>query len=53
MARQANVPGVTAHLLPGEGHLSISVGAVDRMLDGLVEAVEHVALSPVLGPRAG
>ena len=32
----ANVPGVTAHLLPGEGHLSITIGAIDRMLDGLV-----------------
>ncbi len=30
------VPGVSAHLLPGEGHLSISVGAIDRMLDGLL-----------------
>jgi pimeloyl-ACP methyl ester carboxylesterase len=32
----AHVPGVTAHLLPGEGHLSITIGAVDRMLDGLL-----------------
>lgn len=32
----AHVPGVTAHLLPAEGHLSIAVGAVDRMLDGLL-----------------
>jgi pimeloyl-ACP methyl ester carboxylesterase len=31
-----HVPGVTAHLLTGEGHVSISVGAVDRMLDGLL-----------------
>jgi pimeloyl-ACP methyl ester carboxylesterase len=28
----ANIPGVTAHLLEGEGHLSISVGALDAML---------------------
>ena len=34
----AHVPGVTAHLLPGEGHLSITVGAIDRMLDGLLAA---------------
>jgi pimeloyl-ACP methyl ester carboxylesterase len=27
------IPGVTTHLEPGEGHLSISVGALDRMLD--------------------
>ena len=30
------VPGVTAHLERGEGHLSIVVGALDRMLDELV-----------------
>jgi hypothetical protein len=29
------IPGVTAHLERGEGHLSIGVGAVDRMLDEL------------------
>ncbi len=29
------IPGVTAHLEPGEGHLSIAVGALDRMLDEL------------------
>ena len=29
------IPGVTAHLEPGEGHLSIGVGAIDRMLDEL------------------
>jgi pimeloyl-ACP methyl ester carboxylesterase len=32
----AHVPGVTAHLERGEGHLSIGVGALDRMLDELV-----------------
>ena len=31
----AHVPGATAHLLQGEGHLSISIGALDRMLDEL------------------
>ena len=31
----AHVPGATAHLLQGEGHLSISMGALDRMLDEL------------------
>jgi pimeloyl-ACP methyl ester carboxylesterase len=35
---QQHVPGVDAHLLPGEGHLSITVGAIDRMLDGLLAA---------------
>jgi pimeloyl-ACP methyl ester carboxylesterase len=34
----ANVPGVTAHLEEGEGHLSLGVGALDRMLDELVSA---------------
>lgn len=29
------IPGVHAHLENGEGHLSITVGAVDRMLDEL------------------
>ncbi len=32
----ARIPGVTAHLEPGEGHLSVSLGALDRMLDELV-----------------
>jgi pimeloyl-ACP methyl ester carboxylesterase len=32
----ANVPGATAHLQQGEGHLSIGVGALDAMLDELV-----------------
>ena len=31
-----HVPGVAAHLLPGEGHLSIGVGTLDAMLDELV-----------------
>ena len=30
------IPGVVAHLEQGQGHLSIGVGAVDRMLDELV-----------------
>jgi pimeloyl-ACP methyl ester carboxylesterase len=32
----AHIPGVTAHLEQGEGHLSVVVGALDRMLDELV-----------------
>ncbi|MFC6705934.1 alpha/beta fold hydrolase [Flexivirga alba] len=31
----ANVPGATAHLLEGEGHLSVGVGAMPTMLDEL------------------
>jgi pimeloyl-ACP methyl ester carboxylesterase len=31
----SRIPGVTTHLMPGEGHLSISVGAMDRMLEEL------------------
>lgn len=34
-----HVPGVTAHLEPGEGHLSVGVGALDRMLAELVETL--------------
>ncbi len=30
------IPGVTAHLEAGEGHLSVGLGAMDRMLDELV-----------------
>ncbi|MGN6325171.1 alpha/beta fold hydrolase [Pseudolysinimonas sp.] len=30
------IPGVDAHLLPGEGHLSIAVGAIEPMLDALL-----------------
>jgi pimeloyl-ACP methyl ester carboxylesterase len=30
-----NVPGATAHLLEGEGHLSIGIGAMPQMLDEL------------------
>ncbi|MYS24895.1 Pimeloyl-ACP methyl ester carboxylesterase [Streptomyces sp. DvalAA-14] len=33
------VPGAVAHLEQGEGHLSVSVGAIDRMLDELVAAL--------------
>jgi len=32
----AHIPGATAHLEHGEGHLSVAVRAVDRMLDELV-----------------
>ena len=32
----AHIPGVVAHLEQGEGHLSIGVGATDRLLDELV-----------------
>ena len=31
----SRIPGVTAHLEPGEGHVSVSLGALDRMLDEL------------------
>jgi pimeloyl-ACP methyl ester carboxylesterase len=32
----AHIPGVVAHLEQGEGHLSIGVGATDRMFDELI-----------------
>jgi pimeloyl-ACP methyl ester carboxylesterase len=34
----SRVPGAAAHLEHGEGHLSIGIGALDRMLDELVGA---------------
>ena len=34
------LPGATAHLEQGQGHLSIGVGAIDRMLDDLVQAAD-------------
>jgi pimeloyl-ACP methyl ester carboxylesterase len=37
----AHVPGATAHLKHGEGHLSITVGALDRMLDELVATLSN------------
>ena len=36
----AHLPGVIAHLEQDEGHLSIAVGALDRMLDELVSTLE-------------
>ena len=30
-----HVPGAVAHLEEGEGHLSVGVGSLDRMLDEL------------------
>lgn len=35
----SQIPGVTAHLEDGEGHLSVSVGSLDRMFDELAEAL--------------
>jgi len=32
----SRIPGVAAHLEDGEGHLSIAIGALDRMLDELL-----------------
>ena len=31
-----HLPDATAHLEPGQGHLSIAIGAIDRMLDELI-----------------
>jgi pimeloyl-ACP methyl ester carboxylesterase len=33
----SKLPHASGHLVPGEGHLSIGVGAIDRMLDELLE----------------
>jgi pimeloyl-ACP methyl ester carboxylesterase len=32
------IPGVVAHIEDGEGHLSIGIGSIDRMLQELVAA---------------
>jgi hypothetical protein len=32
------LPGASAHLEEGEGHLSVGIGALDRVLDELVSA---------------
>ncbi len=34
----ARIPGVTAHLEQGEGHLSVAIGALDRIFDELAAA---------------
>jgi pimeloyl-ACP methyl ester carboxylesterase len=34
----SQLPGATVHLEDGEGHLSVGIGALDRMLDELVSA---------------
>lgn len=33
----AHLPGARVHLEPGQGHLSIAIGSIDRMLDELIE----------------
>lgn len=38
----SRMPATTAHLEDGEGHLSIALGAMDRMLDELVAAAGQV-----------
>jgi pimeloyl-ACP methyl ester carboxylesterase len=34
----SQLPGASAHLEEGEGHLSVGLGALDRMLDELTGA---------------
>jgi pimeloyl-ACP methyl ester carboxylesterase len=38
----SRLPGASVHLQEGEGHLSIGLGALDQMLDELVQAGEPV-----------
>ena len=33
----AHIPGARTHLLPGEGHLSLTVSSLDRILDDLLD----------------
>ena len=35
---ESHLPQATVTILPGEGHLSLALGAFDRMLDGLLDA---------------
>ena len=35
----ANIRGARAHLMPGDGHLSMTVSAIDRILDELLDLV--------------
>jgi pimeloyl-ACP methyl ester carboxylesterase len=37
----AQLPGASAHLEQGQGHLSVALGALDHMLDELVNAGSH------------
>jgi pimeloyl-ACP methyl ester carboxylesterase len=37
----ANIPAARAHLLPGEGHLSLTVSSFDRILDDLLDLAGH------------
>jgi pimeloyl-ACP methyl ester carboxylesterase len=39
-ALAAQIPGASVHLEEGEGHLSVGLGAMERMLDELVCAAE-------------
>jgi hypothetical protein len=32
-----NIPGARAHLLAGEGHLSLTISSFDRILDDLID----------------
>jgi pimeloyl-ACP methyl ester carboxylesterase len=36
----SRVPGVSAHLEDGEGHLSVAIGSIDRMIDELLGAAD-------------
>lgn len=42
----ARVPGASAHLEDGQGHLSLTLGAFDRMLGHLISAAGHAQSRP-------
>jgi hypothetical protein len=42
---RSNIPGARAHLLAGEGHLSLTVTSFDRILDDLIELAGLAGLS--------
>ena len=36
----AHIPGARKHLLRGEGHLTLTVGSIDRILDDLLDLAD-------------
>ena len=39
----AGIPGARVHLMPGDGHLSMTISAFDRILDDLLDLARLAA----------